>query len=70
MASRIKWITLGVLAVLVLVVLAQNSETVTLALFWMSFELPLFVGLLVAMLIGMLLGALVTVAFQRWRRIA
>jgi uncharacterized integral membrane protein len=70
MARRIKWITLVVLAVLVLVVLAQNSAPVTLALFWMSFDLPLFVGLLASMLIGMLVGALLAAVFYGWRRIA
>lgn len=70
MARRIKWITLGVLAALALVVLAQNSQPVTLALLWMSFELPLFVGLLVAMLVGMLLAALLAALIYSWRRIS
>lgn len=68
MARRIKWITLGLLALLVLVVLAQNSGPVTVALLWMSFELPLFAGLLVAILVGMLLAALLAALAYTWRR--
>jgi uncharacterized integral membrane protein len=68
MARRIKWITLGLLAGFALIVLAQNSQPVTLALLWMTFELPLFGALFAALLMGMLLAALIAALLYRKRR--
>ncbi|MCK7592231.1 lipopolysaccharide assembly protein LapA domain-containing protein [Pseudomarimonas salicorniae] len=69
MARRIKWITLGVLVVLALIVLAQNSDPVVLAVLWMSLELPLFLALVAALLTGMLLAGLIAALVVRRRRL-
>lgn len=68
MARRIKWILLAVLAGLAAIVLAQNSQAVTISLLWMALELPLFMALLAALLVGMLLAALIAALMHRKRR--
>lgn len=58
----------GLVAVLVLIVLVQNSQAVTVALFGWELTMPLWLLLLITFALGMLLDGLVMSGFRRLRR--
>lgn len=58
--NRVKLIVAGVLALLVLIVVLQNTQAVETRVLFLSFTLPRAVWLVVATLVGFILGVLVS----------
>lgn len=58
----------GVVAALVLIVLVQNSQSVTVSLFGWELSMPLWLLLLITFVLGMLLDGLVMSGIRRLRR--
>ncbi len=69
MARMIKWLVLGPVAVIVIVLSVANRHTVTFSLAPLPFEIdaPLYLLLLAALLIGVVLGGTAS-ALSAWAR--
>lgn len=60
-----KWIVLGVVAVLVVILVFQNMQGVPLRFFFWEFTAPTFLILLIALALGFLVGLVVSALFRR-----
>ncbi len=66
LVKRIKWVVLGILLVLVLMLISQNTESVALRFFFWDFEMPKLVLAVLCLLAGMAAGFVL--AKQPWDR--
>ncbi len=66
--KKIKHVVAIVLAVLGIVVILQNTETIETELLFLKLEMPLAILIFLGILIGFVLGVLVSLIFSAKRR--
>ena len=66
LVKRIKWIVLGIVLVLVLILIFQNTESVALQFFLWNLEMPKLALVVLCLLAGMAAGFIL--AKQPWGR--
>jgi len=60
-----KLILIGILAILLIIIILQNTETVNTTILFMSIAMPRFILLFLVLLIGFAAGVIVTMTLNR-----